>query len=222
MIQIALIPILGTLILLALCVCVQSRRAAKVAALRRSLEKKVRSIVEGDTANDQTLVENIIRGIGIDQALQQFQATRASLLPGAPTDGSTHWSTDQLEAWKAKSLRRGVESINRGLMVPAILSFLVVVSICAVATTVMYNFQSSGQTAAVTPSPPLPTLAPVPFDATPLPPVLQPPPVPAQGSDAAEDLPQASPERVPSTETPLDPTEPAIDSPSSDNEGLSA
>ncbi len=219
MIAIALIPILGVLLLLALTVSIQSRRAAKMAALRKSVEKKVRTIGRDDAANDQTLVDNIIRGMGIDQALQQFQKTRSALLPGEPTQESTHWSTEQLEAWKSKTLRRGMESINRRLMLPAILSFLVVVSICVVATTVLYQFQSSGQAAALTPTSSVPTLAPVPFDDTPLPPVMQPPPLPAE---SVEETQPATLPRVPASDESLDPAEPSTDPLASDKEGLSA
>ncbi|MCA9056076.1 MAG: hypothetical protein KDA75_19725 [Planctomycetaceae bacterium] len=220
MLQIALIPTLGLLMLMGLTVWVQSRRATKVAALRRSVEKKARSIVQRDAVNDQELVENIIRGMGIDQALQQFQNTRNALFPGGQVQDSTHWSAEQLEAWKSKSLRRGIESINRGLMLPAILSFLVVVSICVVATAVLYQFESSGQTASASPAVSVPALAPVPFDHTPLPPVMQPPPVPAEPVDSDRDAQPAATSPAPD-ELP-DSTAPSTDPLSPDTEELSA
>lgn len=185
MIQIALIPVLGVLLLLAMTVYVQSRRASKVAAFKRRIEKQSCNIVRNDVANDQLLVDSIICGVGIDQAFQHFQTTRAALLPGGDSDAPANWSSEDLDSWKSTTIRRGIESINRKLLVPAIFGFVFIVAVSVVTTTVLYSFQSP-ENAATAPADST-GVSPLPFSPAPLTPIEQPPGIPPF-DDSADDL----------------------------------
>ncbi len=142
MVEIALIPILGVLILFGLCVYVLNRRAANIAGVRTDIERTMAMVLRADRENDVALVESIVAGGPIDQCLARFGAGRMKLFPVAHLDDSA-WTVENLEAWKRRKLADDIEAVNRGLAVPAFGAAIVIVASWAVAVGVLYSFRSS-------------------------------------------------------------------------------
>ncbi len=142
MLDLSLIPVLGVLCLVALSIFVQNRRAAKVAEVKTDIERRRQQILRDDGLNDQALIDNLLRGIGTDQSVSQFVIERSKLCPGVNADAPSAWTVDQMEEWCRSEVRRGVDAVNRGLAVPAFAVAIVIVAVCVVATTILYQFRS--------------------------------------------------------------------------------
>ena len=142
MLDLSLIPVLGVLCLVALSIFVQNRRAAKVAEVKTDIERRRQQILRDDGLNDQALIDNLLRGIGTDQSVSQFVTERSKLCPGVNADAPSAWTVDQMEDWCRGEVRRGVDAVNRGLAVPAFAVAIVIVAVCVVATTILYQFRS--------------------------------------------------------------------------------
>ena len=142
MLELSLIPVIGVLCLVGMSIWVTNRRAAKVADLKAAIERRRQQILREDGLNDQSLIDNLLRGIGIDQSVAQFVSDRSRLLPGANPEVPSAWTVDQLEDWCSHEVQMGVEAVNRGLSVPAFATALVIVATCVVSTAILYQFHS--------------------------------------------------------------------------------
>ena len=148
MLDLSLIPVLGVLSLISLLIFVESRRAAKVADVKADIERQRQQILRDDGLNDQALVDNLLRGVGMDQSVSQFVAERSRLLPGVNPETPSAWTVDQLEDWSRREVRRGIDDVNRRLSVPAFATTIVIVAVCVVSTVILYQFRSGPDMAA--------------------------------------------------------------------------
>lgn len=148
---IALVPILTFFCLLALGVFMVNRKAGKVAAVKAEIEREVATILQKDRDNDQTLVENIMAGVPIDESLNRYQECRQQMFPGVDQHSATGWTRDDLEAWRRQYLDQQIEVASRGSFVPAMLAAVAVITVGTVATAVLYEFHSSAANRRATP-----------------------------------------------------------------------
>jgi hypothetical protein len=155
MLDLSLIPVLGVLALIGLSVFVESRRAGKVAEVKAESERHRQQILRDDGLNDQALVESLLRGVGMDQAVSQFVAERSRLLPGVNPEAPAGWTVDQLEDWSRREVRRGVDDVNRRMTVPAFATAIIIIAVCVVSTVILYQFRSGPDPSAASDSAPL-------------------------------------------------------------------
>ena len=142
MINLSLIPVVGVLLLIALSIFVTTRRSHRVAEAREAVERQRGIVLRADQENDETLVDNLLRGLGTDQAVSFFMQERTKLLPGVNPEAPAAWSVEQLEDNFRERLRRDIEQVNRRFLAPALIIATLIIGGCCITAALVYQFHS--------------------------------------------------------------------------------
>ena len=142
MLNLAMVPIGGAILLVVLMVYVTSKRAQRAAEVRTDVERRRQQIIRADRRNDDQFVESLLSGLGMDRAVSSFVDERSKLLPGANPEAPAAWTIDQMESSTRDELRREIEQVNRGLFAPALVMAMLIVGLCCVTAAVLYQFHS--------------------------------------------------------------------------------
>lgn len=224
MLTIGLTAVFGVIALAVLCAFFNTRRAERLADVRRQVEQEVGLIVRRAEDTDRQMAAALERGEPVDQALANYQDRRASLVQTLAAK-SWSWDGDDLKTWEAEQLGRRSDEVNRKLLLPAVGGTLFVIALTLMASAVLYNFSLSRPAGADAVSPwqgaypagnPPALLPPAPLpagtdpNAGPNSPTPGQPTVPAPAPDAPVSPPQPSPAAPPPpAPTPTPTPEPA-------------
>ncbi len=140
--NLALVPLVGALLLVALMIFITSRRAQRVAEVRGEVEWKRQQIIRADVRNDEQFVESLLSGVGMDRAVTHLVDERSKLLPGVNPEAPAAWSIEQLKQSFRDNLQREIEGVNRGLFTPALGIAVLIVGVSCVTAAVLYQFHS--------------------------------------------------------------------------------
>lgn len=155
MLTLALIVCFGALALVLLSVFCTTRRAGHLARLRQEVEQEVTVIGRRAEQADQELAVTLDGGTPLDQAIGDYHACRAALVPGARSAHPWGWDHDDLARWKAGELRRRSEEMNRRLLLPALGGAVLVIALTITVCAITYHgLARRPDPAAVPPLPP--------------------------------------------------------------------
>ncbi len=142
MVELAIIPVLGALLLLGISVLVLCSRSGRVAAVKKNLVEEVAAVMEKDRENDRQLVEALIEGVPTDECFARHSRGRAHAFPGGHLAGD-RWTKDDLDAWRKSQQHDRIEAVNRGLMLPASTAAIFIIAVCVTAVWLCYGFFAS-------------------------------------------------------------------------------
>lgn len=128
------ILIAGVCVLILICVTQSHAATCKLASLRTELDSDIQSVRSADAKLEERLIQQLIDGEDVGQAVDKYHATRRSLLPGA----GQRWDEKTLSRQKEKEASGRAAAIRQKAVYTTAISLVLAVLVFAGATLAVY------------------------------------------------------------------------------------